>query len=68
MKYIKGAAGYLKEGDRFTIDSYDVMQYENTRVVSEVELLETPTSKQKYVLAEVKYLKANCLVKIKDLK
>lgn len=50
------------------IDSYDIKQYEGKRVVSKIELLEEIKPRQKYVLAYVEYLSANCLVPVKDIR
>lgn len=50
------------------IDSYNVKQYENTRIVSEIELLEPIVKRKKYVLAYVKELSSNCLIPVKDIK
>ena len=49
------------------IDTYNIKQYENQRIVSVIELLE-PIGKKKFVLCWVEYLNANCLVKVSDIK
>lgn len=49
------------------IDSYNIKQYENERVVSKINLLETINKRKKYVLAYVETLQANCLIPVKDI-
>ncbi len=51
---------------KYHIDTYKVKQYEDTRVVSDVEVIED--LKAKYVLCYVETLRANCLVLFSDLK
>ena len=57
----------MKEGDKFKIDSYKVKQWEEKRVVSEVEVLETPKKYAKNVLVNVKSLRTVAIVPIKEL-
>jgi len=57
----------MKEGDKFKIDTYRVSQYENERVVDEVTLLETPTTRHKKVLVYSPKLMANVVVFKEDL-
>ena len=56
-----------KAFETYKIDTYQVSQYENERVCSEVQLLEVPKKYAKRVLCYVAVLKADCLVWIKDL-
>lgn len=58
----------VKEGDKFTVDTYKIKQYEGERVCSEVVVIETPKPRAKFVLCEVAHLQANCLVPVKELK
>lgn len=49
------------------IDSYNIKQYENERVVSNIILLEKIDPKKKFVLAYVETLQANCLIPVKEI-
>jgi len=53
---------------KLKVDSYEIKQYEGERVVSSIELCEDIKPRQKYVLAYVENLQANCLVPVKDIK
>jgi hypothetical protein len=57
----------MKNGDLYKLDSYDVKQYENERIVDVVQVIEEPKLKSKYVLVYSGKLKANVLVPKKDL-
>ena len=48
------------------LDSYEVKQYENERIVDEVELLEE-IGRKKWILVYSPKLLANILVPVKDL-
>ena len=52
----------------YTIDSYDIKQYEGKRVCSRVELWGEVSPKLTHVLAYVESLQANCSVPVKDLR
>ena len=58
----------MKAGEKYSIDTYRVSQYENERVVDIVEVLETPPKFAKKVLCKSPKLQANILVFRKDLK
>ena len=58
----------MKEGDKFHIDTDSVSQYENERIVDDVELLETPKKYSKKVLVYSPKLRADILVNKRDLK
>jgi endonuclease IV len=58
----------IKEGDKFHIDTYRVSQYEETRIVDDVIVEETPAKNAKKVLVHSPYLMASVLVFIRDLK
>lgn len=58
----------MKTGETYKIDTYNVKQWEEKRVVSLVTLLETPSKRKKWVLVDVEELSAICLVPRKDLK
>lgn len=49
------------------VDSYEIKQYENQRIVSHIELLEPVKKGKKYVLAYVESLRGNYLVPVKDI-
>ncbi len=52
----------MKKDDKFKIDSTRVSQYENTRIVDVVTVIETPKKYQKKVLVHSPYLFADVLV------
>ena len=58
----------MKKDDIYKIDSYNVKQYENTRIVDTVIVVETPKKYSKLVLVYSPLLLANILVKRNDLK
>lgn len=58
----------IQVGQKFHIDSYEVKQYENKRVVDDVEVFDVFSGKTKYVLVYSPKLNANVLVKKTDLK
>lgn len=50
------------------VDSYGIKQYEGKRVVSDIEIMDdNMRTDQRYVLAYVEVLQANCLVPVKDI-
>ena len=58
----------MKQGDKFKIDSYQISQYENKRVVGIATIYETPKKTDKKVLCHIDTLNAHCLVFKRDLK
>ena len=58
----------FKTGSRFHIDTGDIPQYENERIVDDVEVVDTPKKYSKTILVYSKKLRANILVKKRELK
>ena len=58
----------MKKNDTYKIDSYNVKQYENMRIVDIVTLIETPKKYSKLILVYSPLLRANILVKRNELK
>ena len=58
----------MKTGNVFHIDTGEVSQYEDKRVVDDVTIVEEPKKYSKKVLVYSPKLGANILVKRKDLK
>ena len=57
----------LSKGTILKLDSYSVKQYENERVVDNVEVLEDSSGRSKWVLVYSPHLSANILVNKADL-
>jgi len=58
----------MKQGDKFHIDTYEVKQYENERIVDDVEVIDPFLKRSRYALVYSPKLNANVLVKKTDLK
>lgn len=57
----------IDQGRVLQLDSYQVKQYENERIVDEVEVLEPSSARAKWVLVYSPKLMANILVPKSDL-
>lgn len=57
-----------KIGKTFHIDTDEVSQYENERIVDDVKVVEISKKYSKRILVYSPKLRANILVKIKDLR
>ena len=68
MKMISRMKNKFKIGDKFHIDTGDIPQYENERIVDDVEVVDTPKKYSKTILVYSKKLRANILVKKRELK
>lgn len=58
----------MRENDVFKVDTYNVKDYEEKRVVDLVSIVHEPSDHAKIVLVYIPSLMASCLVPVKELK